>query len=201
MRKGTGNRGGRFYQFLAVFLTYSAIASMYAPLVVQEFLKQAQLEVPAEAPTAKADKADAKQDAQPGITDAAKDSPSDPKVDGQTNPAGAPKIAVKDSPVKQQEKTAAHGEDGNAVMQVPELADLKQIVLAFLVIAVVVIGFSFIVPVQIALAAPISGLIFGFALWEAWKVNRRVHLSFNGPFRVSTPGSSGLGPEVESDGE
>ncbi len=145
VRKGTGDRGGRFYQFLAVFLTYSAIASMYAPLVVQEFLKQAQVQEPAEAPIAKVDKADAKPDA--------------------------------------------------------ELTDPKQIVLAFVVVAVVVIGFSYILPVQIALTAPMSGLIFAFALWEAWKVNRRAHLSFNGPFRVSTPGSSGPEPEVERDGE
>ena len=66
---------------------------------------------------------------------------------------------------------------------------------------VFLIGFFYTVPVQIAVAAPISGLIFGFALWEAWKANRGVHLSFNGPFRVSTPGSSGPEPEVERDGE
>ena len=47
---------------------------------------------------------------------------------------------MKDSPVKPQEKKAAvRGEDGDAVIQVPESADPKQIVLAFLVVAVVVI--------------------------------------------------------------
>jgi len=201
VRKGTGGRGGRFYQFLAIFLTYSAIASMYAPLVVQEFLKQAQIQEQTESPIAKTEMAAAKPDAQPKITDAAKDTPSAPKVDAQTNPTGAPKIAAKASPVKRQEKpTAVDGEAETAVKQVPELADPKQMVLSLLVVAVVVIVLSYIVPLQIALAAPISGLIFGFALWEAWKANRGFHLSFNGPFRVSMPGSSGQEPEVERDG-
>ena len=42
-------------------------------------------------------------------------------------------------------------------------------------------------PIRLGLADPISGLIFGFALWEAWKINRRVQLTFNGPFRLATP--------------
>jgi hypothetical protein len=202
VRKGTGGRGGRFYQFLAVFLTYSAIALMHAPLVVQEFLKQAQIQEQTEPPIAKADKTDAKPDAPPKITDATKVTPSARKVDAQTKPAGAPKIAASDSPVKPGEKTAGmHGEDETVVKQVPGFDDPKQFLLAFLLVAVVVIGFSFIVPVQIAVAAPISGLIFGFALWEAWKANKAVHLSFNGPFRVNTRGSSGPEPEAERDGE
>ena len=63
------------------------------------------------------------------------------------------------------------------------------------------VGIFYTVPVHIAVAAPISGLIFGFALWEAWKANRGVHLSFNGPFRVSTKASSVPEPEAEIDGE
>jgi hypothetical protein len=46
-----------------------------------------------------------------------------------------------------------------------------------------------------ALAAPFLGgfeniigvLIIGFALWEAWKLNRAVPLQIEGPFRLSTP--------------
>ena len=39
-------------------------------------------------------------------------------------------------------------------------------------------------PVVIGLARPITLLIIGFALWEAWKLNRRARLAFNGPFLV-----------------
>ena len=36
VRKGTGNRGGAFYQLLAVFLTYSSIVAMHVLLDIQE---------------------------------------------------------------------------------------------------------------------------------------------------------------------
>ena len=47
----------------------------------------------------------------------------------------------------------------------------------------------------LALAAPFLGgfqniigvLIIGFALWQAWKTNRRVPLEIEGPFRVGSP--------------
>ncbi len=38
VKAGSGNRGGRFYQLLAVFLTYSAIAAMYVPEVIDRYL-------------------------------------------------------------------------------------------------------------------------------------------------------------------
>ena len=47
VRKGSGNRGGLFYQLLAVFLTYSAIVVMHVPMLIEAFVehggKQAQL--------------------------------------------------------------------------------------------------------------------------------------------------------------
>ena len=36
VRAGSGNRGGLFYQFLAVFLTYSSIVAMYLPFLVED---------------------------------------------------------------------------------------------------------------------------------------------------------------------
>ncbi len=54
-------------------------------------------------------------------------------------------------------------------------------------------------PIVVAFSSPISGLIFGFALWEAWKINRRVQLVFNGPFRLSTAGSQALVFEVDDE--
>jgi hypothetical protein len=49
----------------------------------------------------------------------------------------------------------------------------------------ILIGLFYSIPVMIAFHAPISGLIFGFALWEAWKINKMIRPSFNGPFRVA----------------
>ncbi|WP_165228916.1 hypothetical protein [Aquisphaera insulae] len=49
-----------------------------------------------------------------------------------------------------------------------------------------VLGFSILIsPVELAMLAPISGLIYAFALWEAWKINRRAVVTFNGPYRLA----------------
>lgn len=40
VKAGSGSRGGRFYQLLAVFLTYSAIAAMYIPDMMQGIAKE-----------------------------------------------------------------------------------------------------------------------------------------------------------------
>jgi hypothetical protein len=40
------------------------------------------------------------------------------------------------------------------------------------------------VPVLVAIEDPLSGLIFSFALWEAWRISKGAKLVFNGPFRV-----------------
>ena len=39
VKAGSGNRGGRFYQLLAVFLTYSAIVGMFVPKMLDVFKK------------------------------------------------------------------------------------------------------------------------------------------------------------------
>lgn len=57
------------------------------------------------------------------------------------------------------------------------------------------VGVALAVVLGIALAAPFLGglenliglLIIGFALWEAWKLNRHVPLEISGPFRVAAP--------------
>jgi hypothetical protein len=54
--------------------------------------------------------------------------------------------------------------------------------LAFLL--VMLLGFLYALPILIGFQAPIGLLIVAFALWEAWKINRKVSIIFNGPFRV-----------------
>lgn len=141
VRKGTGNRGGRFYQFLAMFLTYSSIVAMNAPLVIEEMVKHAD------------------------------DKPAAEKGEGGARPDAAGKKA-----------DPAKAAEGKAEAGVPRAdpPDLSQ----FLQALVILIGFFYAVPVLEATQAPISGLIYAFALWEAWKINKPVHLVFNGPFRL-----------------
>ena len=55
-----------------------------------------------------------------------------------------------------------------------------------LVLTVVTIGMLYTIPVQIAIRNPISGLIFGFGLWEAWKIARESSCRSTGHFVWST---------------
>jgi hypothetical protein len=56
-------------------------------------------------------------------------------------------------------------------------------------------------PVLMAIHAPISGLIFGFALWQAWIITKKVKFAFNGPFRVATGAPNVPNPEDFDDGQ
>jgi len=127
VRKGTGNRGGLFYQLLAVFLTYSAIGLMDLSFEIEGHIKE-QVAAPAKAAP-----------------------PAEPTLPG----------------------------------------------LKFILVGLAIL---YALPVLYAFHYPISGLIYCFALWEAWKINKGVQLVFNGPFRVSTGASSAPAPEVFDDG-
>jgi hypothetical protein len=50
---------------------------------------------------------------------------------------------------------------------------------------VVVVGFLLAMPVFMAFHSLLSGIIVGFALWEAWKITRRVRFRIAGPFTLS----------------
>jgi hypothetical protein len=198
VRKGTGDRGGRFYQLLAVYLTYSAIVVMQVPQVLEDLAEPAENEQQAELEVAKADKDVAKPKAQSKVPNAGKESPTASQLDGQTNPAVAPNVTSIDSALLPQEKSAVVQDVGATdVNEEPTVPDPAQVLL----VALSLIGLFYKFPVLEAIDSPISGLIFGFALWEAWKVTRRVQLSFNGPFRVSTKLSSRPAPEAERDGQ
>jgi hydrogenase/urease accessory protein HupE len=45
-------------------------------------------------------------------------------------------------------------------------------------------------PIIMCIESPIAILIVGFALWQAWKLNTRRPLVFNGPFRIGETGDS-----------
>jgi len=153
VKTGSGNRGGRIYQLLAVFLTYSAIAAMYIPDMLEALRKGHNQNAPAQV-------AGADGEPVPGPPEQAK------LEAGKKDQAPAAQPAVQPPPA-QQERLSVGG-----------------FLLAAAMVLAILIGFAYSLPVLIAIQAPISGLIFGFALWEAWKINRRVQLAFNGPFRL-----------------
>jgi hypothetical protein len=54
VRWGTRGKGGRSYQFLAVFLTYMSISSTYAPMILEAIREKGHVKKPAAAPAAAA---------------------------------------------------------------------------------------------------------------------------------------------------
>jgi hypothetical protein len=176
VRAGTGNRGGRFYQLLAVFLTYSAIVAMHVPLVVEAMFQQAR---------------DAQQQAKPA--------PAEAKAASEkTKPPAPANAEAKPDPAKvaaAQENAANENAKEDAGTEEPKMNAAGLVMLLLLSV-----GFLYSVPVLSSFQAPISGLIYCFALWEAWKINKKATIAINGPFRVTTTGALGSAPEEIGDG-
>jgi len=131
--KGANARGGWRYQTLAVFLTYTAIVSSYAPYVIQEF-KQGMREKSAQQAT-----------------------PTDSLV--------APGAV----------STAA---DSTAKRATPSAGMLVVGVAALLLL-------FYATPILVGVQSPILLLIFGIALYEAWKLNKKIELRITGPYQVA----------------
>ena len=65
--------------------------------------------------------------------------------------------------------------------------------LALALFVVVFAGFAYALPVLVGFQQPIGLFIIGFALWEAWKINRRVRLEIQGPYTLG-PAEAEPGP-------
>ncbi len=57
--------------------------------------------------------------------------------------------------------------------------------------ALIMLGYAFATPVILAQHSPIHLLFVGFALWEAWKFNKKLPLVVTGPYRVGDSGPTG----------
>jgi hypothetical protein len=157
VRNGSGGRGGWFYQLLAVFLTYCAIAAMFVPFMLEGIEQARKQREQAEAVFNKVDQ-----------------EPGEAKAEAEE--------AVKSNP-----------------RPVKLKRDLQPNPVRGFVLAAGFIVIAFAGPIIISVHNPISGLIFGFALWEAWKINRKVRLSFNGPFHLGAGRSDAPVLEVPHD--
>ena len=111
---------------------------------------------------------------------------ADPKISKSINPATKPAIAKElPEPAEQAEDAEADPDDDEE----PEIVNLNlnagfNPTFTFLFIIVMILA-AYALPIFIAFGAPISGFIFAFALWEAWKMNRKVRLVINGPFHLA----------------
>ena len=164
VRKGSRGRGGWAYQTLAIVLTYFAIAATYVPLVAREIQKSPS-------------RMSARQHvAPPPMADTITISASGPEVGRAIDSAAAARRGAASFPVTQAgspspTRPARHLGFGTVLLGAGALV----LIAAVLPIAG---GFSNI----------ISLLIIGVALFEAWRLNRRVTLQITGPYRLATQG-------------
>ena len=76
-------------------------------------------------------------------------------------------------------------ENAADAMAKDEPVDKKEITFLDFVLAIVlIVAFVLAVPILVGFSNPISLLIVGFALWEAFKLNRKVNLVITGPHNI-----------------
>jgi hypothetical protein len=191
VRRGAGNRGGLFYQVLAVFLTYTAIGAMHVPLVLLKPDEPAEVKQPAAKATGSARKA-------PGNASAKRPAPAKAAHDQARPLPDIPPNPFANAPNAAGGPEAGPANDGKNAVAVPEVKLVDPVVFGFvhLLLFIVYAG-----PLVHLYMEPLSGLIFGFAIWEAWKINKRAQLAFSGPFRLSMNGSNHSEPEGIDDAE
>jgi hypothetical protein len=192
VRKGTGNRGGLLYQFLALFLTYVAIGLMDLTFFIEQQVKEfSQKQNQAAVNPGALEKDAAKDKGQPKLPEVASDAKDKAKAVARTDqapaidpapkaPAGA---AGKAGPMAENEQKADDAKAGP-----PDAAGLLG---SLLVLGLILVGIVLAAPVLETIHAPISGLIYCFALFQAWQLNKRAHIAFNGPFQVGKENPSG----------
>ena len=58
-------------------------------------------------------------------------------------------------------------------------------IVGIILLSVIAFAFAFVMPVLAGFQNIIGLLIIGFALWEAWKINKRVVVEFTGPYALA----------------
>jgi hypothetical protein len=164
VRNGSRHRGGWLYQWLALVLTYSAIAASYSATALPILLVQAR-EKGVGGPVPEI------------VGPAAKNEGAAAKNEGDAKPDAAdPGPAAVPPPAPRTDVGAA-----------PRAERLEAPTLARAVVALgLILALFSALPVLVGFRQPIGLLIVAFALWEAWKLNKRVPLVINGPFEVAT---------------
>jgi hypothetical protein len=174
VRKGSRGRGGWAYQTLAIGLTYLAIVSTYVPLIVKDFQKRApatrdSVQTRANTPMADTITISARG---PDVGRALDSAAAARRADSgfSVAQAGSPAATARATPVRPK-----HLGPGTMLLGVGALVLLAAMIPIFA-------GFSNIIGL----------IIIGIAVFEAWKLNRRVVLNIAGPFRVAG-GATGAG--------
>jgi hypothetical protein len=168
VRWGCNARGGWVYQGMAMTLTYVAISAAFVPGIIGEIRRIAQEEAPAVVESVPQPLEEAPEGAAAGPSEA--DEPeAAPETEATVEGTAAP--VVEESPFEGIPKPVA-------------------VVLALCVVA------------ALALAAPllsgiISIIIVGIGVYEAWRQNRKLELTIEGPFQLSVRPPGGVPEPLE----
>lgn len=168
VRMGSRGRGGWFYQLMAVVLTYVSIGSAYSTMLIREIAKDP-------------DRFFAKAEQIVDGGDANNSSTATSSITTQPAPTEGPATRESNST-----SSAATGvTDASASEEPPSGGEMA---LAILMILALVVASIFALPVMACMESPITIVIIGFALYEAWKINKGRSLIVTGPFAVGAAG-------------
>ncbi|MEX2303829.1 MAG: hypothetical protein WD733_22990 [Bryobacterales bacterium] len=166
---GSGNRGGRVYQALAVFLTYCAIVSSYVPLVIKGLTEASE------------------QETAQGATEAP-DSGAATGVAGGEPPSDTVSMANATPPVNPPVPQSSDAEPQQTTGPAPETVDLTSAnVGQLLAVSAVVLAISFLAPFLAGWENIFGLVIIGIGLFEAWKHSARRVDTIEGPFSAGSP--------------
>jgi hypothetical protein len=157
---GSGDRGGRFYQVLAVFLTYCSLVGISLPEFWDTLATSGQRREARKKTDEKARK-EAK-------TDPGQEAKTKAEAKTKTKPAAA-------DPKKDQPEGV-----GKKLRPLSALYVFGMRLVVYGIIA----GMIFAFPLIVGFHSPISLFIFGVGLWQAWRMNVGGEELITGPFRV-----------------
>lgn len=192
VRWGSGDRGGPAYQAMAVAITYISIVSTYVPFLIAEAMREpVTANAPAEAggattggttagtttPAASAPAGSAASSANAGASDTAASNAASSNAAGPAG-SGASTTAVTPPAASTPAASASTAAEQPLTDRAPSGG---QVLLGLLMAVGIILALPFLAGFQ-----NIIGLaIIGFALFEAWKINRRATLAIAGPFTLA----------------
>ncbi len=178
---GAHQRGGWFYQLLAVGLTYLSIVSTYIPPIAAELRTVTTEDFAAEAPA----------------EDGSASGPAVPETAASSRPESL--FAEEESEglfveEEAEEEPAAGGEStaepaaAGPLGAPPADEDLEAAGIPAVFFWIVVVGFAFVAPFLAGFENILGILIIGFGLFQAWQLNRKKPFEISGPFQVAGAG-------------
>ena len=185
VKTGSGERGGRFYQFLAMFLTYSALVGMFVPELWQALGSSSKKGKEAENQIEKEIRQEVKTD--PGRNADAKLAENSALPKAEARPVAAASKPALEAEAKS--TPAAHDlkgrpEDAGERRRPRGAFQVLYLLVMLLLTLILLIGLIYAVPLLVAIHSPISLFIFGIALWQAWMMTRAVDIPVTGPYRI-----------------